>query len=79
LAIAGALSAASSALAAPCNDIAPALSRLDYLVLASMADSGRPISLATYRPQHHASREAMRNERVDAPPKSAISPDPRSH
>jgi hypothetical protein len=63
------LSAASSAPAAPCSDIAPALSRLDYLVLASMADSGRPISLAMYRPQPQASREALRIGRVDAPPK----------
>jgi hypothetical protein len=60
LAIAGALSAASSAPAAPCNDAAPALSRFAYLVLASMADAVRPISLDTYRPQHQASREAMR-------------------
>jgi hypothetical protein len=56
LAFAGALSAASSGRAAPCSDIAPALSRFDYLVLASMADSARPISLAVYRPQHQASR-----------------------
>jgi hypothetical protein len=61
LALAGALSAASSGLAAPCSDPAP-LSRLDYLVLASMADSKRPLSLATYRPQQRAS------------PKSATSP-----
>jgi hypothetical protein len=62
LAFAGALSAASSGEATACGDSAPALSRFDYLVLASMADSGRPISLATYRPQPQASGEAMRIE-----------------
>jgi hypothetical protein len=66
LTIAGALSAASSGLAAPCSDLAT-LSRFDYLVLASMADSGRPISLATYRPQQQALREAMRTEPVEQP------------
>jgi hypothetical protein len=78
LAFAGALSVASGGLAAPCSDIAPALSRFDYLVLASMADSARPISLAVYRPQHQASREAMRIEGADAPPKSATTPAPPS-
>jgi hypothetical protein len=71
LTIAGALSAASSGLAAPCSDIAPALSRFDYLVLASMADSGRPISLATYQRQQQALRDAMRIEPVQAAAKSA--------
>ncbi|HMH87714.1 MAG TPA: hypothetical protein VK523_03670 [Steroidobacteraceae bacterium] len=78
LAFAGALSAASSGLAAPCSDPAP-LSRFDYLVLASMADSKRPFSLATYRPQRRASPEATRIERMDGPPKSATSAAPLSH
>jgi hypothetical protein len=77
LAFAGALSAASSGLAAPCSDIAPALSRFDYLVLASMADSARPISLAVYRPQHQAMQGIMRIDAPDAPPKSAIQPTSR--
>jgi len=80
LAFAGALSAASSGLAAPCSDPAPALSRFDYLVLASMADSKRPLSLATYRPQQQrASRAASRIEPMDALPKSATSAAPLSH
>ena len=62
LAFAGALSAASSGLATPCADPAPALSRFDYLVLASVADSQRPLSLATYRPQQRTSPEATRIE-----------------
>jgi hypothetical protein len=52
------------------------LSRFDYLVLASMADSKRPLSLATYRPQPRVSPEATRIEPMDAPPKSAASPAP---
>ena len=78
LALAGALSAASSGLAAPCSDPA-VLSRLDYLVLASMADSKRPLSLATYRPQPRVSPEATRIEPMDALPKSATSPALPSH
>jgi hypothetical protein len=77
LALAGALSAVSSGLAAPCSDPA-ALSRFDYLVLASMADSKRPLALATYRPQQPASREATRIEPMSAPPKSATSAAPLS-
>jgi hypothetical protein len=67
LALAGALSAASSGLAAPCSDLA-VLSRFDHLVLASMADSKRPLSLAIYRPQQRASPEATRIEPMDALP-----------
>ena len=78
LAFVGALSAASSGPAAACSDIAPALSRFDYLVLASMADSARPISLAVYRPQHQDSRGIMRIEAADAAPKSATTPAPPS-
>jgi hypothetical protein len=44
------------------------LSRFDYLVLASMADSKRPLSLATYRPQPRVSPEATRIEPMDALP-----------
>ena len=73
LALAGALIAASSGLSAPCSDPV-VLSRFDYLVLASMADSKRPLSLATYQPQQRASPEATRIEPMDAPPKSATSP-----
>jgi hypothetical protein len=78
LAFAGALSAASSGPAAACSDTAAALSRFDYLVLASMADSARPISLAVYRPQHQALRQAIRIDAADAPPKSATTPAPPS-
>ena len=69
LAFAGALSAASSASSAQaiaCSDPAPALSRFDYLVLASVADSQRPLSLATYRPQQRTSPEATRVDPMDA-------------
>jgi hypothetical protein len=45
---AGALSAASGDTASPCSAAAP--SSFDYLVLASMADSQRPIAIASYRP-----------------------------
>jgi hypothetical protein len=50
---AGALSAASGDaasgdIASPCSAAAP--SSFDYLVLASMADSQRPIAMASYRP-----------------------------
>jgi hypothetical protein len=46
---AGALSAASGGVASPCS-AAAAPSSFDYLVLASMADSQRPIAMASYRP-----------------------------
>jgi hypothetical protein len=48
LSFAGALSAASGEMASPCGAGAP-LSSFDYVVLASMADAPRPISLASYR------------------------------
>jgi hypothetical protein len=49
LSFAGVLSAASDEIRSPCS--APAApSSFDYLVLASMADSPHPISLAGYRP-----------------------------
>jgi hypothetical protein len=50
--IAGALSAASGAsgeIGSACS-AAAAPSSFDYLVLASMADSQRPIAMASYRP-----------------------------
>jgi hypothetical protein len=46
----GLLSAASSDVSSACSILAEP-SRFDYLVLASMADSRRPISMASYRPQ----------------------------
>jgi hypothetical protein len=46
---AGVLSAASGEIANPCG-AAAAPSSFDYLVLASMADSQRPIAMASYRP-----------------------------
>jgi hypothetical protein len=49
LAFAGALSAASGEMASPCS-AAAGPSSFDYVVLASMADSQRPISMASYRP-----------------------------
>jgi hypothetical protein len=48
LSLVGALSAASGEMASPCAAGAP-LSSFDYVVLASMADTPRPISLASYR------------------------------
>jgi hypothetical protein len=51
LSIAGMLSAASSGISSACNaPVAP--SRFDYLVLASLADSQHPISMASYHPEH---------------------------
>jgi hypothetical protein len=52
LSFAGVLSAASGEMASPCS-AAAAPSSFDYLVLASMADSQRPISMASYRPVRH--------------------------
>jgi hypothetical protein len=46
LILAGSLSAASGEPAHPCS--AANLSNFDYLVLASMADSQRPMSVASY-------------------------------
>jgi hypothetical protein len=46
---AGVLSAASGETASPCSAAAEP-SSFDYLVLASMADSQRPIAMASYRP-----------------------------
>jgi hypothetical protein len=57
----GALSAASGQV--PGEDLhhcavkslaAKNLSALDYLALASMADSQRPLAMAAFRPQHQA-------------------------
>jgi hypothetical protein len=44
----GMLSTASGDIMRPCSAAAP--SRFDYLVLASIADSQRPIWMASYRP-----------------------------
>jgi hypothetical protein len=49
LSYAGVLSAASGEITSPCG-AAAAPSSFDYLVLASMADSQHPISMASYRP-----------------------------
>jgi hypothetical protein len=49
LASAGSLSAASGEIAHPCSAGLP--SSFDYIVLASLADAQRPISIATYCPQ----------------------------
>jgi hypothetical protein len=49
LCLAGVVSAASSEGARECAVLAVP-SRFDYLVLASMADSPHPISIASYRP-----------------------------
>jgi hypothetical protein len=48
LILAGAQSVASGETARPCSTAA-APSNFDYLVLASLADSQRPISIAMYR------------------------------
>jgi hypothetical protein len=48
LSLVGTLSAASGKTASSCGAGAP-LSSFDYVVLASMADAPRPISLASYR------------------------------
>jgi hypothetical protein len=50
LASAGSLSAASGELTHPCG-AAGLPSTFDYIVLASLADSQRPISIATYCPE----------------------------
>ena len=52
LSMAGMLSAASNEVPNSCSGPG-APSRFDYLVLASMADSQHPISMASYRPQEH--------------------------
>jgi hypothetical protein len=49
LSFAGVLSAASGEVTSPCS-AAAAPSNFDYLVLASLADSQHPISMASYRP-----------------------------
>lgn len=49
LSFAGVLSAASGEITSPCG-AAAAPSSFDYLVLASLADSQHPISMASYRP-----------------------------
>jgi hypothetical protein len=49
LSFAGMLSAASDEATSACS-AAAALSSFDYVVLASMADSQRPISMLSYRP-----------------------------
>lgn len=50
LALAGSLSAASGEIAHPCSAAVAFPSNFDYLVLASLADSQRPIAMASYRP-----------------------------
>ena len=60
LSIAGMLSAASSEVANPCG-VLGVPSRFDYLVLASMADSPHPISMAGYRPQDHQKKPCSSN------------------
>jgi hypothetical protein len=49
LSYAGVLSAASGEITSPCS-AAAAPTSFDYLVLASMADSQHPLSMASYRP-----------------------------
>jgi hypothetical protein len=49
LSFAGVLSAASGEIASPCSAGATP-SSFDYLVLASVADARRPISLVSYHP-----------------------------
>jgi hypothetical protein len=49
LSFAGVLSAASGEITSRCG-AAAAPSSFDYLVLASLADSQHPISMASYRP-----------------------------
>jgi hypothetical protein len=61
LSAAGILSAASSEIGAPCGAVAAPTS-FDYLVLASMADSQHPISMASYRPQDLYSEETVQLE-----------------
>jgi len=53
---AGVLSAASGEIASPCGAV-DAPSNFDYLVLASMADSQRPIAMASYRPARESKSE----------------------
>jgi hypothetical protein len=53
---AGVLSAASGDIARPCS-AAAAPSSFDYVVLASMADSQRPIAMASYRPASESNSE----------------------
>lgn len=61
LSVVGIFSAASSEISAPCS--ASALpSSFDYLVLASMADSQRPISMASYQAQDCSSKETVQLE-----------------
>jgi hypothetical protein len=51
LSIAGMMSSVSSDVSSACSVFAVP-SRFDYLVLASMADSQHPISMASYRPEN---------------------------
>ncbi len=60
LSITGMLSAASSEVSNPCS-VLDAPSRFDYLVLASMADSQHPISMASYRPEGHQKKPCNSN------------------
>jgi hypothetical protein len=57
----GILSAASSETAVPCGD-AGLPSNFDYLVLASIADSQHPISMASYRRADRYSEESVQLE-----------------
>ena len=53
LTLTGALGAASGEPTGACVAV-QSPSSFDYLVLASIADSQRPIAMATYRPQYRA-------------------------
>jgi hypothetical protein len=63
LSLVGMLSAASSGGSTPCG-VPAEPSRFDYVVLASMADSQHPISMASYRPQGHGAESLSSEEPV---------------
>ena len=60
LSIAGMLSALSNDVSSACSVLAEP-SRFDYLVLASLADSQHPISMASYRPEGHQKKPCNSN------------------
>jgi hypothetical protein len=66
LSLVGVLSAASSEIARPCG-AAVTPSSFDYLVLASMADSQRPISMASYRATRESKPEVTVPWKATAP------------
>jgi hypothetical protein len=57
---AGMLSAVSRDVSTVCSVLAEP-SRFDYLVLASIADSQHPLSMAGYRPDHHQKKPCNSN------------------